>query len=355
MGSDAVKVADSWLMDSCKMAWHPCWLDKWLQGKMPVPIYAEIGLTNHCQHRCVFCSFDYSGYRQGHINDSVLKRTLTSMANIGVKSVMFAGEGEPFLHPQIVEITRTAKKVGLNIAITTNGHNATPDKLCEMLPWLTWLKFSINGGTSISHGKLHGTGEESFDKVIRNLQYAASQKGHCTVGVQSVLLPEYEQNIIELAQRLKQIGVDYYTVKPFTAHPLREFNQIPYYTKQNNLFDRLRQLSTPDFQVIIREQAFWNLTHDREYDRCYGIEAMTYVAATGDVYACSNFLGKPEYSYGNINEQSFREIWQSEKRQKVMERINRTKLTDCRLICRLDLVNQYLWKMKHPPAHVNFI
>lgn len=355
MGSDTSKVVDPWLLDSCKLAWHPGWLDKWFCGKPTYPIYVEIGLTNNCQHRCLFCSFDFTGYKNIKLKTSVIQQSLRDMAKAGVKAIMFAGEGEPFLHPQIVEIADCAKRAGLDISITTNGHSATSDKLYQILPLLSWIKFSINGGTCISHAKLHGTSEESFDKVMENLEYAAKHKGTCTVGVQSVILPEHEQNIVELAWKVKSMGVDYYTIKPFTGHPLRELNQSPHYSRQEELFEKLDKLSMKDFHIIIRQQAFQNLQHNRDYTQCYGIDAMTYIAATGDVYACSNFLGKQEYSYGNINKQAFKEIWWGERRQAVRERIQRTKLADCRLICRLDPINQYLWKMKNPPGHINFI
>jgi hypothetical protein len=59
---------------------------------------------------------------------------------------------------------------------------------------------------------------------------------------------------------------------------------------------------------------------------------------------------------GNIYKNTFKQIWESEKHKKLLRFANE-KLDSgkCRVNCRMDEVNRYLWELKHPPAHVNFI
>ena len=61
--------------------------------------------------------------------------------------------------------------------------------------------------------------------------------------------------------------------------------------------------------------------------------------------------------YGNINEQSFQEIWEGKKREENFHYV-RTELDikQCRVNCRMDEVNRYLFNLREGLVeHVNFI
>jgi hypothetical protein len=67
-------------------------------------------------------------------------------------------------------------------------------------------------------------------------------------------------------------------------------------------------------------------------------------------------LGDEHFSLGNVMEEGFETVWKGEKRKELMEYVD-TKLDteECRINCRMDEVNRYLWELKDPPEHVNFI
>lgn len=82
-------------MDSHKLIYHPDVVARWQKGENIYPIELEVGLTNACNHRCIFCAVDYTGYKPYKIDGQLLKKNLEKLALKGVKSVVYAGEGEP--------------------------------------------------------------------------------------------------------------------------------------------------------------------------------------------------------------------------------------------------------------------
>ena len=104
-------MTDKYRIDSHKLMFHPKRVAKWQAGysqwesaKEIYPIYLEISPTGICNHRCLFCAKDYIGYKKREIDKNILMQRITEMAGYGVKSIMFAGEGEPVLYNDLHEV-----------------------------------------------------------------------------------------------------------------------------------------------------------------------------------------------------------------------------------------------------------
>jgi len=339
---------DQWRIDEHKLIFHPRRVADWLEGKEVWPICMEVGPASTCSHRCYFCAFDYVGYPKVFINTDNLLSALTEAAEKGLKAVMFAGEGEPLLHPDIAKIVARAKNVGLDAAITSNASLLTSELAREILPHLTWFRASINAGTPETYARVHRVSENEFSKVLHNLERAVEFKNNCTIGAQIVVLPENRNEVDILATRLASIGLDYLIVKPYSQHP-KSIVRMP--------TELLPEVHAEGIKIIMRYQAEGSLRAEKTYEHCLGLPFWTYIDAQGNVWGCSCFLGDERFLYGNINQETFSQIWEGDRRRKSLEWVeNDMPIEECRKACRLDQINQYLWELKKaPPLHVNFI
>ncbi|BCS87531.1 radical SAM protein [Pseudodesulfovibrio sediminis] len=356
-------MADSYGIDSHKLHYHPECVSRWLKGENTYPIYMEISPSGTCNHRCTFCALDFMEYQKRYLDTVILKARLGEMAGLGLKSVMYAGEGEPFLHKDMVEITRHAKSVGLDQAFTTNATLMTPKISEQILDVTSWIKVSCNAGTPESYAAVHRTKASHFGRVLSNLEAAVAirkKNGYsCTLGMQILLLPETRDEVVGLAEMARDIGLDYLVVKPYSQHPKSntdEYQDVEY-TNVDGLAEELDAVRTESFQPILRVNTIkkWQ-EKDRPYERCLGLPFWSYMDAGGNIWGCSMFLEDDRFKYGNIHEQTFQEIWEGEKRAKAMKWfLESFDPSVCRINCRMDEINRYLWGLANPPAHVNFI
>jgi radical SAM protein with 4Fe4S-binding SPASM domain len=356
-------MADTYRIDSHKLHYHPKRVSQWNDGENIYPIYMEISPSGTCNHRCTFCALDFMEYKKRYLNTETLKLRLTELAGLGLKSVMYAGEGEPFLHKDMVEITRHAKAAGIDQAFTTNATLMTPQISERILDVTSWIKVSCNAGTAESYAAVHRTKPSHFDRVLKNLEAAVEirrKNGYgCALGMQILLLPETRDEVVHLAETARDIGLDYLVVKPYSQHPLSntsDYKDVDY-GDVNELADALEKTGTDTFNPIVRLNTIrkWQ-EKDRPYERCLGLPFWSYMDAGGNIWGCSMFLEDERFRYGNINEQTFKEIWEGEKRAKAMQWfLESFDPSYCRINCRIDEINRYLWELKNPAPHVNFI
>lgn len=354
---------DRYRIDSHKLIYHVDRVGAWLKGKTIYPVYMEVSPAGSCNHRCVYCALDFMEYQSRFLEPLILKERLKEMGKLGVKSIMYAGEGEPFLHKHIADIIATTKKSGIDAAVTSNGVLFNEQLAEATLPHLTWIKVSINAAKPETYASIHRTNPQDFNKVLKNMSYAAKIRRKnsyaCTLGMQIVLLPDNYRQIELLAKKAKGIGMDYLVVKPYSQHPLSKTNVFEdiKYNKYIELAEKLKKLNSPSFSAIFRLHTMkkWDEAK-RNYRHCLGLPFWAYIDAGGGVWACSIYLTKNRFCLGNIYNNKFKDIWENRKHKELVrwaaEELNTDK---CRLNCRMDEVNRYLWELKNPSGHVNFI
>ncbi len=352
-------------IDSHKINYHVARLNDWLHKKRTVyPIYVELSPTGACNHRCTFCALDYIGYKGHALDLSIIKDRISEMAQKGVRSIMFAGEGEPLLHKNLAEIIQHTKSSGIDVSLTTNASLLTEKFSRETLPLLSWIKTSFNAGTRETYALVHQTKPEEFDKVTANLAKAAMVKkelgSKCVLGTQMILLPENSSETVGFAKIMKEIGMDYVVIKPYSQHKksvTHRYENIEY-GKFYHLKEELEALGTDRFEVIFRLRTMEKLKEKEcYYNKCQAVPHFwAYVMADGSVYGCSAYLKDERFLLGNLNTEDFTSIWEGEKRKRLMDLLERDiDITECRKNCRMDEVNRFLWDLKNPPDNINFV
>ncbi|WP_345993119.1 radical SAM protein [Sulfurimonas sp. HSL-1716] len=326
------------------------------------PVYVEYSPVGSCNHRCTFCAYDYIGYQSRRLDTQKTIASIKAFGKLGCKAMLFAGEGEPLIHPDIDDFIITCYDNKIDSAIYTNGVLFTPKRADKILDKLTFVRVSFNAGTKENYNEIHKS--DDFEKVVENLKYAVKLKKEkniqTDIGLQIVVIPENLHTIVDLAKIGREIGVDYLAIKPFVQHNDQEgyqFSKNFSLQEVESILDEAEQYSTKEYKVIARKEAFRKY-HDRSYDHCLALPIFSVVLSDGNVYSCGPYLNNSDYCYGNIHEQSVEEIMHGDKRKKILD-FAKNRLDckgECMPNCRLDAINRSLWELKNPTLkHINFI
>ena len=295
----------------------------------------------------------------------LLVERMKEAKQLGVKSVMFAGTGEPLVHKRISDICIGAKDAGLDYAFTTNGVLMLKNNSIPKIGLLgaTWIKVSLNAGTKESYAKIHRTDEKDWDLVWSAIRVMVAMRNttlsETTIGVQCVILPENAYDMENLAKLCIEAGVDYLVLKPYSQATFmlsHTYENIDYSAMREYLRGVVK-LSTDKFKVIYRGNAInEEISKKHTYDKCRSTpSAWCYSMADGRVFTCSAHLLDDRFCIGNLNEQTFKEIWEGDRRKENWHLMrDEFDIKQCRLNCRMNHSNKYLHQLIHAP-HKAFI
>mgnify|MGYP003642281189 CR=1 FL=1 len=167
------------ILDGTKIAWHQDRIDAWERGERIAPITIDMSLTRACNFACHFCYAMLQENERKVIDKKAIFEFLEDCAEIGVKGISLVSDG-------------------------TNGFVLNRRKLEEVLPSLTYLRVNISAGERKRYAEIMGVKEHWFDRVAENIKAMGEIKREqnlgVTIGMQMVLMPEYHDQIMPLAQ-----------------------------------------------------------------------------------------------------------------------------------------------------------
>ncbi|WP_191337514.1 radical SAM protein [Helicobacter pullorum] len=366
---------EKFILDSHKLHYHLDRVAEFQKNGDCYPIYMEVSPVGLCNHRCIFCAYDYIDYPNRHLDKDRFLSFLDEVASLGLKSILYAGEGEPLIHKNITDFVEKTKEVGIDCGMFSNGELLTKRKVEKLLPNLTFLRFSFNGGDVQTYAKIHkpssasygdvGGGGGLMSKVLKNIEYAVDFRNrsqlNVDLGSQFVLLPENKHSLLSAISYLKNVGVDFISIKPFVfQNEGQKYDEKRGFIALKEIEDLAKEAKSYEdnnFKVIFRENAFLNKQGERNYSHCYGCNFIATLNSAGDLATCLPYWDKQEFVYGNIYQDSFYNIWNGKKRKKIKNFLERElDCKKCPVNCRPNAINEFLNDILNKQVkHLNFI
>jgi MoaA/NifB/PqqE/SkfB family radical SAM enzyme len=317
------------VIDSHKLGCHYDRVEAWEAGERIAPVSIDMALTRACSAMCSFC---YAMIQESQTRSSIKEvhalNLLDDFAEIGVRSVSLVSDGESTLSPAYIPFIRHAANIGIDVGNATNGWEWGPEKSEQVLPHLKWVRFTVAAGTPEAYAKHMYKGPEHtevFEKAMKNIRHAVEFKQKknldVTLGIQMVLMPGMEKEIIPFAKLGVELGVDYAVIKHCSDDETGSLG-IDYaaYEAMYPIIRQAEALSTPQTAVIAK----WNKIKDGanfSYKRVHGTRFLLQISGSGLVAPAGLFFNSKysKFHIGNYTEERFRDIFRSERYWRVQD------------------------------------
>jgi len=340
-----------------KIMYHPENILAVKQQTNIFPVHATISLSNHCNHRCLWCTAYEFQLDKSIITDyDKLLDFLTRAKGRGLKAVTYVGNGEPTAYPRFKELVENVNALGLEQSMFTNGYLMERFE-DEILRYFTWIRISLDAGSQEVHNKMHDV-KNHFNKIIENVKtLIAKRNGQLMIGIQYAVHHENVEDMYRSAKLASDIGVDYFSVKPVFSRGGVGVNIEP-----NNLthveLDPLCATITDDlqsdkFQIFYRP--YQVLSHEQgktthTYKKCIAGFFNINIYEKGDLIFCAPHkigVGKLEDDLEKVEE-------------RIRKLSNKLDLSKCPAGCRYHELNELMDNIVDSSVvsktkHTNFI
>ena len=316
------------ILDSHKLSYHMDRVNAWEQGDRIAPVSVDMSLTRACSAMCSFC---YAMMQESQSRSSIKTvhalNLLDDFSQLGVRSVSLVSDGESTLAKAYIPFIQHAAELGIDVGNATNAWEWEPEKIEQVLPFLTWVRFTVAAGRPESYARMMYKGSEYtqvFERAIKHIQYAVALKKRkqlkVTLGIQMVLMPDMEHEILPFAQLGLDLGVDYAVIKHCSDDEQHTLG-IDYslYEALHTTLHKAEAMSNEQTKVIVK----WDKIRDGDkpsYNRFYGSQFLLQISGSGLVAPSGMFFNArySKFHIGNFTEERFIDIWKSERYWRVM-------------------------------------
>jgi radical SAM protein with 4Fe4S-binding SPASM domain len=315
-------------------------------GVMPAPRMAIIYPNYLCNYDCAGCEYTEVNRREHNQMDlSRLLGLMDELREIGVDSVEFCGGGEPTLYPDLNKAIAHGRKLGFSIGLLTNGSNIRGELAETIARELSYVRISLDAATAGTYGKVKRPAGTDFNHVIADIknlmrlrQRAKSQLLISIKFLVSRINAHEIPKVFDLAKRLRVDSLQFKALRQ-SADALTKAQQQRVAKQINSL-----RKAHPELKVL---GGVDKLTAPCQ---CWLTPLQTMIDARGDVFLCCYYLHRrARHRIGNINRQTFREIWEGFRHRRAINAIRPSEcnLFDCRFINYMKIIEPILNDSRH--------
>ena len=254
---------------------------------LAMPFSIQVEASQVCNIKCNYCMQSFVDNRKKSLMTfSTFVRMCESIAEFDgkLKTINFAGWGEPLVNPYLPSMIKHAKccHITNNIAVITNGILMTPgvsDMLVEA--GTDHIRVSLQGISGKKYKEISGR-EESFKRIVDNIAHLYNNKGNCLVYVKVADIALDEGDEKRFYDIFHDITDAMYVekIRPMFQENVQDGKTISKYGEEHS-------------PVLVCPQPFF----------------MMAVTATGDVYPCCSYYDPT--SFGNVCDTKLKDIWES--------------------------------------------
>ena len=268
-----------------------------------LPISISIEPTTSCNLRCPECPSGLRSFTRptGMLQQDLFRNVIDQLAP-ALTYLTFYFQGEPYLHPQFLEMVGHASRSGIYTATSTNAHYLSDDNArLTVESGLDRLIISIDGTSQETYQSYRIGG--NLDKVIEGtkniLAWKKKLKSKTPHTVfQFLVVKQNEHQIPEVHSLAKELGVDQVVLKTAQIYDYEQGSDL---IPENETYSRYRKNSDGSYSI-----------KNKLLNQCWKMWHSCVITWDGKVVPCC-FDKDAQHVFGDLTQTSFQEIWNGEK------------------------------------------
>lgn len=184
-------------------------------GKVSLPRYIDVELTNFCNFRCCFCPTGTKSMRRikGFMSDVVIEALLSNIEKYNIAGVRFSQWGEPTMHPKYMEIIKKVKDIGAAVHINTNGSYLDEAQIKKLIDIrLDSIKFSFQGADEGTYNEMREGGDYNhLLDIVKQMYQLRGDKPYPYIQISTTLTGETIEQINNFKHDIESY-CDYYNI-----------------------------------------------------------------------------------------------------------------------------------------------
>jgi MoaA/NifB/PqqE/SkfB family radical SAM enzyme len=302
-----------------------------LSGKLLPPIGAVIDLTDRCNLGCIWCNSQ--GFRsQNILKTEHVKKIVNELADWGVKSVCYAGGGEPSLHPDFAEIIEYSAEKGLQVGISTNGTQLTQEQISAIAHYARFCGLSVDAGTPATWIRIKRGSRDLLAQLFANIVELVKESQFTSLDLtyKFMLTPENQAEIVTACALASKMGFDNFFVRPAAYENVPGVDaKIEFNVEDvNRQLERIEDFETSHFHVYSNfKRVNGEFKRVLNFKKCQATPLSAIYCADGFAYLCIDYR---ERSYGKLCKHlDLRKFWGSPEHLKILADIDLAKCPRC--------------------------
>lgn len=294
--------------------------EKWKYSKLrdENPSKLTIVLTEGCNHTCDYCFKSCNYERKKEVDLEKWRDVIEQADEIGVQEITFSG-GEPFLYKGLLSLIELCSAKGIYTKISTNGTCLREDVIRKLRDsGAEYIHLSLPAVTNSLYDMITGSrGDlEKVKAAVRLLK----QYGFY-IRVKMVLTPNNVDEVEQLIDYCVHENVDFIHLAPFilTTSSREGKALIPLEESLIRIKDLCSRKQEEYENLSISEPPIASLkwSGPQEITKCGGIKDSLTILSNGDITFCEALAHRSEFILGNVYGDSLKEVWNSDKPDRV--------------------------------------
>lgn len=283
-----------------------------------IPIVFSIEPSSACNLHCPEClsGTNQISRKNSHFDIELFKKIIHQIhKKTWIINLYF--QGEPLLHPNIIEMIRISNKAGLMTVISTNG-NLITEKLANDLidSGLDILIISLDGWNQETYEIYRKGG--NFNKLVAGMKFIKEARFEKRTQTSSIIAQcLYTSTSEKHLSKIKQIAHQYGF--SLVLKSIQIYGEI----------DSNKLLPTSNSRYVLNEDKLFSKAKNK--NRCRRLWTHSVITSDGLIVACCNDKF-PEHIFGDILVETLENILKSNKRTDFLQNvlINKSSISICR-------------------------